>query len=100
MGYRIDYDKVITQVRMLSNNVEEFSSQIRMLERMEQECKQYWKGQAANTFILKLSTLRNEMNRTRSQMENLTSTIRYCADKIQQEDHSTAEKAAVLKTGF
>lgn len=99
MKYRINYSKVISQANSISDDASQLSSQIKLLEQMEQDCRAVWKGQAADAFISKLSTLRSEMNRTRSQMSNLTSTIKYCADRIQREDREAEERAAALKSG-
>ncbi len=82
MKYRINYSKVISQANSISDDASQLSSLIKLLEQMEQDCRAVWKGQAADAFISKLSTLRSEMNRTRSQMSNLASTIKYCADRI------------------
>ena len=75
MKYRINYSKVISQANSISDDASQLSSLIKLLEQMEQDCRAVWKGQAADAFISKLSTLRSEMNRTRSQMSNLASTI-------------------------
>lgn len=99
MIYRINYSKVISQANSISANADELAAQIRMLDQIEQECRRCWKGQAADVFITKLHTLRNEMNRTRTQISNLSSTIKYCADKIQKEDREAAERAVALRNG-
>ena len=93
MKYRINYSKVISQANSISDDASQLSSLIKLLEQMEQDCR------AADAFISKLSTLRSEMNRTRSQMSNLASTIKYCADRIQREDREAEERAATLKSG-
>ena len=99
MKYRINYSKVISQADSISDDASQLSSQIKLLEQMEQDCRAVWKGQAADAFISKLSTLRSEMNRTRSQMSNLASTSKYCADRIQREDREAEERATALKSG-
>ena len=99
MVFRINYSKVISQANAISANADELAAQIRMLDQIEQECRRCWKGQAADVFITKLHTLRNEMNRTRTQMSNLSSTIKCCADKIKKEDRESAERAAILSNG-
>lgn len=99
MKYRINYSKVISQANSISDDASQLSSLIKLLEQMEQDCRAVWKGQAADAFISKLSTLRSEMNRTRSQMSNLASMIKYCADRIQREDREAEERAATLKSG-
>lgn len=99
MAYRINYSKVISQANSIAGDASELSAQIRQLEQLEQDCKSIWKGQAADAFIAKLRTLRSEMNRTKSQMSSLASTIKYCADRIQREDRQAEERAAALKSG-
>lgn len=99
MKYRINYSKVISQANAIAGNASELSAQIRILEQMEQECKSAWKGQAADAFIIKLSAVRTEMNRTQNQMSTLASTIKYCADRIQHEERQAEERAAALKSG-
>ncbi len=99
MKYRINYSKVISQADSIAGNAADLSTQIRALEQVERECRSVWKGQAADVFIAKLSALREEMSRTKSQMSQLASTIKYCADRIQREDQRVAELAAALKAG-
>lgn len=99
MKYRINYSKVISQANSISGDADQLSAQIRLLDQMEQECKTVWKGEAADTFVSKIRNLRSEMNRTRSQMSDLASTIKYCANRIQREDCEAEERAAALKSG-
>lgn len=99
MKYRINYFKVISQANSIATDALELSAQIKVLEKLEQECRAVWKGQAADMFISKLSALRTEMTRTKNQMSTLSSTIKYCADRIQREDRQAEERAAALKSG-
>lgn len=99
MKYRINYSKVISQANSISGDADQLSAQLRLLEQLEQECKTVWKGEAADIFISKIRNLRSEMNRTRSQMSDLASTIKYCANRIQREDREAEERAAALKSG-
>lgn len=98
MKYRINYSKVISQANSIARDASELSAQISILEQMEQDCRSGWNGQAADAFIAKISALRTEMNRTKNQMSNLASTIKYCADRIQREDRQAEERATELKT--
>ena len=95
---RINYSKVISQADSISENAKQLSEQIKRLKQLEQECQSVWKGQAANTFIRKLEMLHSEMERTKVQMADLASTIRYCADTIQQQDRRTLEELSALKS--
>lgn len=99
MKYRINYSKVIAQVNSINGSVSELSAQIKIIEQLEQDCRSVWKGQAADAFIARLSTLQSEMRQTKNQMSTLASTIKYCADRIQQEDRQAEERAAALKSG-
>ena len=99
MGYRINYSKVISQANSIAEDANRLSSQIKQLEQMELDCRRIWKGEAAETFIAKLRSLRSEMNRTKAQMSNLSSTVKYCADRIQREDRRAEEQANALKSG-
>ena len=99
MGYRINYSKVISQANSIAEDANRLSSQIKQLDQMEQDCRRIWKGEAAEAFIAKLRSLRSEMNRTKAQMSNLSSTVKYCADRIQREDRRAEEQAKALKSG-
>ncbi len=99
MKYRINCSKVISQANLIAGDASELSAQIKLLEQIERDCKAVWKGSAADAFLAKLSTLRSEMSRTKSQMSNLASTIKYCADRIQREDRQAEERASALKSG-
>lgn len=98
MKYRINYSKVIAQAQTISNQADQLSAQIQQLAQVEQTCGTVWKGQAAEAFVSQLRLLRDEMNRTRRQIANLAATIRYCADRIQQEDQEAQRRAAELNT--
>ena len=64
MKYRINYSKVISQANSISDDASQLSSQIKLLEQMEQDCRAMWKGQATGQDL---------------EMSNLASTIKYCA---------------------
>jgi len=63
---------------------------------MEQDIRSAWKSQAADDFLLKLSALREEMNRTKQQIAQLAATIKHCADKIKSADEAAAQQASSL----
>ena len=96
MKYRINHSKVISQANSIANDATKLSAQIKMLEQIERDCRAAWKGEAADAFVAKLSTLRNEMNVTKNQMSTLASTIKTCADRIRRADQEAEERAAVL----
>lgn len=98
MGFRINHSKVISQANSIADDANRLGSQINQLTAIEQEMRSAWKGQAADTFHKKLTTLKGEMSRTKQQMANLASTIKYCADRIQREDEAAERRANALKT--
>ncbi len=99
MKYRINYSKVISQADDIEGSAGQLSAQIKQLTQLEQECRSVWKGQAADSFCLKLKSLIGEMNKTKSQMSNLASTIKYCANRIQREDQEAERQAKALNSG-
>ena len=99
MAFRINHSKVVSQANNISNNASDLSSQIKLLSQLEQECRSAWKGEAATVFLLKLNELKDNIQKTRIQMSNLASTIKYCADQIQREDEENDRKAASLSVG-
>lgn len=99
MAYRINYHKVISQANDISNDAEQLSAQIKMLSKIEQDCRARWKGPAANVFIAKLSELQKEMGRTKAQISDLSADIRYCANRIQREDEEAERRAMMLRAG-
>ena len=99
MGFRINYSKVISQANKVAEDASQLSAQIKYLEQLEQECRDAWKGEAADVFLGKLRELRNEMTRTKGQMTTLASTIKNCADRIQQEDEEAVRRATKLSSG-
>lgn len=98
MGFRINYSKVISQANSIANDATNLAAQIKLLSQMEQDIRVAWKGQAANAFLSRLTLLKSNMNKTRQQMSNLASTIKYCAERIQREDEEANRRAAALKS--
>jgi len=99
MKYRINHSKVISQADSIRDDADQLYAQIRLLNQLEQECRLCWKGDAADAFLSKLNQLKTEMTRTKNQMSNLASTIKYCADRIQREDEEAERRAAALSSG-
>lgn len=99
MKYRINHSKVVSQADSIKDDADQLNTQIRLLNQLAQECRLCWKGDAADVFLLKLDQLKTEMTRTRIQMTNLASTIKYCADRIQREDEEAERRAATLSSG-
>ena len=98
MGFRINYSKVISQANSIANDATNLAAQIKLLSQMEQDIRAAWKGQAAEAFLSRLTLLKSNMNKTRQQMTNLASTIKYCAERIQREDEEANRRAAALKS--
>jgi len=99
MGYRINYSKVISQADSIAGCANELSKQVNQLSDMEQSIRSTWKGQAADAFISRVSTLRGEISRTKDQIASLAKTIKDCADRIKREDEEEQRRAAALKSG-
>lgn len=99
MKYRINHSKVVSQADSIRDDADQLNAQIRLLNQLEQECRLCWKGDAADAFLLKLNQLKADMTRTKNQMTNLASTIKYCADRIQREDEEAERRAAALSSG-
>lgn len=99
MRYRINYSKVISQANQVAELARELTAQINALTAIEDKCRTVWQGEAANTFAAKVAAMKAELIRERRKIDNLASTIKYCADKIYNEDRRAAEMAASLKIG-
>lgn len=98
MGFRLNYSKVISQANSISSDATNLAAQIKLLAQMEQDIRAAWKGQAAEAFLSRLALLKGNMKKTRQQMTNLASTIKYCAERIQREDEEAVRRAAALKS--
>lgn len=99
MKYRINYSKVVSQANSIQNNANQLNEQIKLLNELEQECRSSWKGGAADTFLSKLNQLKGEIEKSKKQMSNLASTIKYCADRIKHEDEEAEQRAQALSSG-
>ncbi len=99
MRFRINYNDVIKKANRISENARELSAQINALTTIEEQCRSAWQGEASSAFMAKVSAMKEELTRTRRQIENLASTIRNCAERIHREDMDLADKASTLSTG-
>ncbi len=99
MKFRINYSQVISQVNTMNDEISQLLAQVRLLKQAEQNCRSAWKGEAADVFYSKLNALYTDIERTQKQMASLVSTIKYCADTIQQQDEEEKRRAEALKTG-
>jgi WXG100 family type VII secretion target len=97
VGYRINYSKVIRQANSIGDNADDLSAQIKQIDTIESDLRSSWKGQAADAFLAKLTSLRSDMNRTKQNIDSLSETIKYCANRIQREDEEQNRQAATLK---
>jgi len=96
MEFRINYEKIISQANSISDNADKLSAQALRLEVLEQDIRSAWKGQAADSFLLKISALRDEMNRTKQQIAQLATTIKGSAERIKRADEAAQQQAASL----
>lgn len=97
--YRINYNQVISKVRILEDQADLLERQASALAQMEQKCRLCWKGEAAGAFLVRLESLHGEVSRTRTQVSVLASVIQSCADRIRQEDIEAQKRAAALSSG-
>ena len=97
MGFRIDYANVMMQVEAIEEASSRLAGQLRELQSLEQTCFACWKGTASDAFLSKVRAMYEEMSRTYNRLLTLTSPIRYCADRIHQEDLEADRRAELLK---
>lgn len=89
---------MVSQANSIADNASELSAQIKMIDKLEQDIRAAWKGQAADAFFSRLSMLKGNMCKTRQQMVTLASTIKYCAERIHREDEEANRRAKALKS--
>lgn len=97
MAFRINYEKVIKQADSIAANAAELSSQLNILAQMEQDIRSVWKGEAADVFGIKLTALKENINKTRNDILRLSSTIKYCAEQVRRVEEQATLNAAKLK---
>lgn len=100
MAFRINFSKVISQADSIANDANDLATQIKLLSQLEQEVRSSWKGLASDVFIQRLETLKANIEQTKNQMSRLSSTIKYCAEKIQREDEEANKRAMALKSAY
>lgn len=98
MAFRINFSRVISQANSIAEDANTLDMQIKLLAQLEQEIKVSWKGQAAEAFLNRLEILKKNIEQTKNQMNKLSSTIKYCAEKIQREDEEVNRKAMLLRS--
>lgn len=98
MKMRINYSKVISQADSISENAQDLSKCVEQIEQIEQSVKSAWQGEAADTFLDKLRQLKDEMRKTGKSVNQLSETIRYCANRIKREDEEAERRANALKS--
>jgi len=98
MAFRINHAKVISQANSIADDASQISAQVKLLSQLEQDIRSAWKGEAATAFLSRLTMLKNNVKNTGQQMAKLSSTIKYCADRIQREDEEANRRAAALKS--
>lgn len=96
--FRINYSRVMSQVKSMNNLSINLNSEIRKLENMLNEIESNWKGPASNAYQRQLYSLLVDMRRTRNKMGDVAGTIGNVAKRIQQEDERAARRAKKLSS--
>jgi len=89
----------MSQVASIEEDAEQLYAEIKQLRQLEENTHTIWKGEASNKFNNKLSQLVYNMQRTYKQMIDLAYTIKYCANRIRNEEEKEKERAAALSNG-
>ena len=92
--FRINYSRVISQANSMNDLASDLNREIRVLEDLLTSIKNEWKGPGSEAYQAQLVRLINDMKSTKSQMANVTSTIKSVARRIQAEDERLARLAA------
>ena len=95
-AFRINYNQVIKQANQIKTLSEDLDREIRKLNDILNSTKSDWKGPASTTFQNHLSLLIDDMKNTKKSMANVSSTIKYIAREIREEDEREAELAREL----
>ncbi len=93
MKYRINYDKVKSQITSVKTNIEDLNKELKKIDKIEADLKSSWQGEASSQFQEKLRGLKSELLRTKNQMEKLVDTIQFTVDRIKKEDDENRQKA-------
>ncbi|WP_261304022.1 WXG100 family type VII secretion target [Paenibacillus andongensis] len=99
MDFRINYSQVVSQANHIHDLARNLNTNVSGLENLMQQMKSAWKGPAAEACLKQCELLKTEMNATFRQMEDVSSTIKQVADRIQREDEAAAERARRLSQG-
>lgn len=93
---RINYSKVIAQANAINQLANDFNTQIKGIETMEQEVRANWQGPASEELLKQMNLLKAEMSNTYRKTANLANTIKNVAMRIKREDDKDAERAKHL----
>lgn len=96
MRMRINHEKVIKQARAISEIAKDLQKCEQLIRKSDEVCGSAWKSEAANVFRIKLYDLEHEIGLTSGNIDNLARVIKYCADRIEEEDMEAAKKARRL----
>lgn len=85
-GYRINYNKVVSQANDIKDLSSDLGREITNLENLLAQIKREWYGPASDAFQKQLLMLVADMKTTKYNMSSVSSTIKNVANRIQKED--------------
>ena len=85
-GYRINYNKVVSQANDIKDLSSDLGREITNLENLLAQIKREWYGPASDAFQKQLLMLVADMKTTKYNMSSVSSTIKNVAKRIQKED--------------
>lgn len=85
-GYRINYNKVVSQANDIKDLSSDLGREITNLENLLAQIKREWYGPASDAFQKQLLMLIADMKTTKYNMSSVSSTIKNVAKRIQKED--------------
>lgn len=91
--YRINYSQVISQANAIEDLADDLRRKVSDLSELQVYIRKEWVGMASSAFQTKLSELISDMQRTKSDMESVASTIKTVARRIQEADERAARRA-------
>jgi len=85
-GYRINYNRVVSQANDIKDLSSDLGREITNLENLLAQIKREWYGPASDAFQKQLLMLIADMKTTKYNMSSVSSTIKNVAKRIQKED--------------
>lgn len=98
-GYRINYNRVVSQANDIKDLSNDLGREISDLENLLAKIKREWFGPASAEFQRQLQMLIADMKTTKFNMSSVSSTIKNVAKRIRDEDEEAAEREASATGG-